>query len=85
MGQSALERELERLVEPVAERVVARLLAERGPAEPEQYVSVRTAAERPDLPEDTIRKWLQRGVVRKYKVGSCVRVKLSELVKEHDG
>jgi excisionase family DNA binding protein len=82
MSESVIERELEKMVEPIAERVVARLLDERR--EPETYLSVKTAAECLDLPEDTIRKWIQRGAIKKYKVGGCVRVKLSELVTEHD-
>lgn len=85
MSESVIERELEKIVEPVAERVVARLLSEMREPESDQFLSVKTAALRLDIPEDTIRKWLQRGVIKKYKVRGCVRVKLSDLVTGHDG
>jgi excisionase family DNA binding protein len=78
---SKLESEIERLIEPVVERVVAQRLAEVRPAEPEQYLSVKHAARLLDVPEDTIRKWLQRGQLTRYRVRGCVRVRVSELLR----
>lgn len=81
---TTLEHEIEKLVEPVAERIILRLLHEQRPPEPEQYLSVKKAALRLDVPEATIRKWIQRGQIKRYKIQGCVRVKVSELVREED-
>jgi excisionase family DNA binding protein len=81
---TTLEHEIEKLVEPVAERIVQRLLLEQRPPEPDQYLSVKKAALLLDVPEGTIRKWIQRGQIKRYKIQGCVRVKVSELVREED-
>jgi excisionase family DNA binding protein len=51
-------------------------------AQPESLLSVRHASERLDIPEATIRKWLQRGQINRYKIRGCLRVKLSELMRQ---
>ena len=50
------------------------------PPASEEYLSVRHAAARADLPEDTIRQWIKRGRVKKYKAGRSVRVRLADIV-----
>lgn len=78
---SELEEALKKIVEPVAEEVVRRLLEESRPAEPDRYLSVKHAAELCDVPEASIRKWLQRGQLTRYRVRGCVRVLKSELLR----
>ena len=65
-------------------RVTEQVLAERQAetTEPEGFMSVKSAARFLDVPEDTIRKWLQRGQLTRYKVRGCVRVKVAELLEQ---
>jgi excisionase family DNA binding protein len=68
----------EEFVRRVAEQVVAERQA--GPPEPEGFMSVKSASRYLDVPEDTIRKWLQRGHLTRHRVRGCVRVRLAELL-----
>lgn len=47
-----------------------------------EYVSVKTASARFDISESTIRDWIRVGKLTKYKIKGCVRLKLSEIVRE---
>jgi transposase len=47
-----------------------------------EYVSVKTASARFDISESTLRDWLRMGKLTKYKIKGCVRLKLSEIVRE---
>jgi excisionase family DNA binding protein len=70
----------ENFVREIAQAVVA----EQHPAAPDAagFMSVKSASRFLDVPEGTIRKWLQRGHVRRYKVRGCVRVRVDELIKQ---
>lgn len=75
----AMAAEIRALIESV--------LAERLPIEqttPEPYLTVKDAAKQSGIPEQTIRKWLSQKRIRSYKAGRCIRVKLSEILKEQD-
>jgi excisionase family DNA binding protein len=52
------------------------------PAAPEDLISLKTASRRFDIPVDTLKKWVRTGRVRKYKIGGCVRVRPSDLLRE---
>ena len=69
--------------ETFVRRVAEQVLAERRDETPEAegYMSVKSAARFLDVPEDTVRKWLQRGQLTRYKVRGCVRVKVAELLE----
>jgi excisionase family DNA binding protein len=54
-------------------------LRQEGEAE---YLSVKTASVRFDISESTIRDWIRVGKLTKYKIKGCVRLKLSEIVRE---
>ena len=79
------ERTLQLLADPetfvrrVAEQVAAERQAE--PPDAEGFMSVKSAARFLDVPEYTVRKWLQRGQLTRYKVRGCVRVRVAELVE----
>lgn len=47
-----------------------------------EYLSVKTASARFDIPQSTLRDWIRIGTLRKYKIKGCVRLKLSEIVRE---
>lgn len=47
-----------------------------------EYVSVKTASARFDISESTIRDWIRMGKLTKYKLNGCVRLRLSEIVRE---
>jgi transposase-like protein len=53
-------------------------LAEAEPA----YLSVKSASARFDISESTLRDWIRLGKLTKYKLKGCVRLKLSEIVRE---
>ncbi|MDX6696072.1 MAG: Helix-turn-helix domain [Blastocatellia bacterium] len=67
--------------------LVEAILEERAPAaQPgnEPYLTVKHAAKQSGIPEQTIRKWLSQKRIRSYRAGRCIRVKLSEILKEQD-
>ena len=70
----------ENFIRRVAEQVLAERKAEQP--EPDGFMSVKSAARFLDVPEDTIRKWLQRGQLTRYRVRGCVRIKVAELVEQ---
>lgn len=87
-----MSRQLEQLFSPetlaaLSEFVSARIREElkeatpRAESEPE-YLSVKTASARFDISESTIRDWIRLGKLTKYKLNGCVRLKLSEIVRE---
>jgi excisionase family DNA binding protein len=70
----------ERVFEQRAAELAERLRAGNAPAEAAEFLSVKSASARFDIPEDTIRSWLKSGRLTRHKFGGCVRVKLSELL-----
>ena len=56
--------------------------AEPRPEAEAVYVSVKTASARFDISESTLRDWIRMGKLTKYKLNGCVRLKLSEIVRE---
>ena len=70
----------EGFVRQIAQTIIAERQVE--PPGPEVFMSVKSAARYLDVPEATIRKWLQRGQVNRYKVRGCVRVKVAELIEQ---
>jgi excisionase family DNA binding protein len=53
-----------------------------APVELAPYVTVKQASKLTSVPEQTIRKWLSQKRLKTYRVGGCVRVKVSELIHE---
>lgn len=53
-------------------------------ARDEQYLTIKNASLRFDIPEDTLRKWVQRRQLRKYKIRGCVRVRVSEIIANNE-
>jgi excisionase family DNA binding protein len=78
------EQTLKLLDDPVnfIAQVAQDVLAEQKPEAPDGFMSVKSAAKYLDVPEDTIRKWLQRGELRRYKIRGCVRIKVAELIEQ---
>lgn len=80
--------ELERLFSPdvldaLDERMRQIAQQTHAPApEPEEFISLKTASARFDIPVDTLEKWVRSGRMRKYKFGRCVRVRPSDLLRE---
>lgn len=74
------EQIAERVFEQKAAELAERLRAESQPNEAAEFLSVKSAAQRFDLSEETIRAWLKRGRLKRHKIGGCVRVKVSELL-----
>lgn len=52
------------------------------PAAPEDFISLKTAARRFDIPVDTLKKWVRSGRIAKFKIQGCVRVRPSDLLRE---
>jgi excisionase family DNA binding protein len=55
-----------------------------SPAPPEEFISLKTASRRFDIPVDTLEKWVRAGRLKKYKFGRCVRIRLSDLLREDE-
>ena len=53
-----------------------------SPAPPEEFISLKTASRRFDIPVDTLEKWVRAGRLKKYKFGRCVRIRPSDLLRE---
>lgn len=75
--------ELERALEPVIERILAKLLAQRD-MKPDndasnEYLSTEEAAAFARVSQGTIRKWVRKGELTRHEAGSRVRVKRDEL------
>jgi hypothetical protein len=73
-------------IEPLIKRLVSEALEERQAAQPPapaqdspEYLSVKKASLRFDLPQDTIRNWMKAGKLTKYKIHSNVRVRVAEI------
>jgi len=65
----------EEAIDQIVDRVIDRLpKPENG-----NYLSIKSASIKYDIPKDTLRKWIARGKLKKYKIKGCVRVKVSEL------
>jgi excisionase family DNA binding protein len=48
--------------------------------EPDRFLTVKEAARLSSHPEDTIRKWLQRGTLRNYGRHRAPRVRLGDIL-----
>ena len=72
----AMAAEIRTLVESVLDERLP--LQERT----EPYLSVKQASLQSGLPAQTIRKWISQDRIKVYRAGRCVRVKLSDIVKE---
>lgn len=84
LGDS-FEAFLRRIVrEVVREELAAMKAAEPPPISGEQFLSLKHASAHLDIPVDTLKKWIYRGQITRYKIRGCVRVKLSELVTAYD-
>lgn len=54
------------------------------PVPPEEFISLKTASARFDIPIDTLEKWVRAGRLCKYKFGRCVRIRPSDLLQENE-
>ena len=81
--------ELERLFSPdvlaalrdlVDARVEERVRATMPAADPSRFLSIKEAAAISGHPEDTLRKWLQRGTLPNYGRHRAPRVRLSDIL-----
>ncbi len=68
----------EAFVREIAAQVLAEQPKESPPAE--EYVSIKTAVVKFDIPENTLRAWLKRGRLTRHKIGGCVRISVAELL-----
>ena len=66
-------------VQAIAESIVREHLA----AQDENFLTIKHASEKADIPEQTLRKWIsqKRLPVYRSKVGRVIRVKLSEVLE----
>lgn len=75
--------DLEKALEPVVERVLRRLLADRdiGPAADasKEYLSTKEAAELARVSVYTIRRWVKHGELTRHLAGTRVLVRRDEL------
>lgn len=46
-----------------------------------QYISISAFCEHASITDSTCRKWLSEGIIRGFKVGSTVRIPVTELVR----
>lgn len=44
-----------------------------------EYLSVKHASERFDISQNTLRNWINAGRIKAYRMGGCVRLKVSDL------
>ena len=83
LGQIFSPETLAALDEYVSAKVREELQETRpNPEGAPEFVSVKTASARFDISESTIRDWIRLGKLTKYKLNGCVRLKLSEIVRE---
>lgn len=73
-----LLEDLETFVRAIAEQAVAEQPKE--PSQADDFLSVKTAARRFDIPENTLRAWLKQGRLTRHKIGGCVRIRVTELL-----
>src|SRR5687767_7957910 len=73
---------LREIIRPIVREVVAEEFAnyKPPPVEPQDYLSIKNASRRFDIPEATLRKWITCGQLNKYKIHDSVKVKVSEIV-----
>lgn len=69
------------IVYEAVREVVREELANRPtPAnEAAEYLSIKKASLRFDIPEGTLRNWIKRGQLPKYKIHGSIRLKVSEI------
>ena len=79
----ALRELIRPLVYEVVREVVREELASRQmPVEaPAEFLSIKNASRRFDISEATLRNWITRGQLSKYKIHGSVRVKVAEIVE----
>lgn len=68
----------ENFVREIAVQVLAEQPKELRQAE--EYISIKTAMRKYDIPENTLRAWLKQGRLTRHKIGSCVRIEVAELL-----
>ncbi len=70
-------------IEPLVKRLVSEALEAQRPAAPQQdtpeYLSIKKASARFDIPEKTFRNWLDRGHLTRHKIRGSLRLKVSEI------
>jgi len=77
----ALREFIRPVVYEVVREVVREELASRPTPvnEPEEYLSIKKASRRYDIPEGTLRNWIKSGQLTRYKIYTSVRLKVSEI------
>jgi hypothetical protein len=67
------------------EETARRIAEESHPLQsPEEFISLKTASARFDIPLPTLKKWLRTGQLRKHKIQRCVRVRVSDLLADSE-
>jgi hypothetical protein len=84
---AALREFIRPVVYEVVQEVVREELAKRRPGldEHKGLLSIKHASAFLDISEKTLRNWIDRGQINRYKIQGCVRVKISELVDLNSG
>ena len=83
-----MSADLEKLFSPDVLRAMEERMREIAletqppPAPPDEFVSLKTASARFEMPVDTLEKWVRSGRLKKYKFGRCVRVRPADLLRE---
>jgi transposase-like protein len=68
--------------ESFVRQIAAQVLAEQPKelSQAEEYISIKTAMRKYDIPENTLRAWLKQGRLTRHKIGGCVRIEVAELL-----
>jgi len=76
------EFNIEAYLRQIAREEALKAIQEHAQTAPDAagYMTIEHAAQFIDKPQDTIRKWLQRDQIKRYKAGRSVLVKISEIV-----
>lgn len=67
-------------IEEVVERSLARAFQSQKQSEPEQYISIASAATILAVSKVTIYHYISEGLLNKYKIGSTTRLLKSEVL-----
>lgn len=77
---------IDKILEKMVEKEVARQIAAIKPKEPEQPVekllTTSEACEFLRISKPTIHRWKQQGIIKHVRIGNNIRYRLSDLIKK---
>lgn len=77
---------IDKILEKMVEKEVARQIANLKPEEPQQVedklLTTAEACEYLRISKPTIHRWKQQGIIRHVRIGNNIRYKLSDLTKK---